>query len=317
MTILEFQISLLAFFVPLLVSTVRTSVVFLLPALGEVYAGRSGILSIGLEGYMLIGAFTAYLASLFLGSVWLGFLFGALSAVLISLINAFLIITLRANQMVSGIAINIFALGVTSFFHRELIIANFGGAPPAQTLENVQIPLLSDLPIVGPILFQQSPFFYIALLLVPIFSIILFKSRYGLKIRAVGDNPIAADSLGVNVNRIRYQSVIVGGMMAGLGGAILPLVYISNFTEGMTAGRGFIVLAIVVLGAWSSYRVLGGALLFSFIDALQLRLQAEGIGIPYPFLLMLPYLLAIVALVGVVGKIQMPNALAIPYKKKK
>jgi ABC-type uncharacterized transport system permease subunit len=270
-----------------------------------------------MEGYMLIGAFTAYIGALFLGSVWLGFLVGALGAILIVLINAYLGVTLGANQMVSGIAINILALGLTSFLHRELIIGNFGRAPPAQSLQNIDIPLISNLPAIGPILFQQNPLFYISLILVPIFSILLFKSRFGLKIRSVGDNPTAADSLGVNIHRIRYQSIIIGGIMAGLGGATLPLAYVSNFTEGMTAGRGFIVLAIVILGNWSPYRVLGGAFLFSFVYALQLRIQAEGLGIPYPFLLMLPYIFALIALIGAVGKVQMPNALAIPYKRKK
>ena len=314
---MDLQTFLFAFAVPILATTLTMTVPLFIPALGEIFAERSGVLSIGIEGYMILGALTAYMGAIYTGNILLGLLFGIIGGVAGSLIHAFLSVKLGYDQIVSGIGINIFSFGLTSFLYRTVIVGGFGYAPSASSFETLKNPLLTNLPIIGPILFHQNFFVFLMFPLLFACAFLLFRTFFGLSVRATGENPLAADSMGINVQRTRLLSIIIGGIMAGIGGASLTLGYLSTFAEGITAGRGFIVIAIVILGGWNPYRVLGGSLLFSGIFAIQIRLQAEGIGIPYPFLMMTPYIIAIIVLVGAVGRVAMPKALAIPYVRKR
>jgi len=299
--------------VSVLVATLRTSFPLLVPSLGEAVSERSGIINIGVEGYMLMGAVSSYLVAVTTGDLWLGIVAGMMAGMALSLVHAYLSITLRASQIVSGIAIWLFSMGFSTFIFRTVgIEASIEGFSP------IHIPVLSEIPIVGPILFQQNGLFYISLLLIFVFTIILFRTPFGLMVRAVGENPLAVDMGGHSVSLIRYASVLICGAMAGLGGAYLPLAILHRFSENMTAGRGFIALCIVIFGGWSPWPMLGGSLLFAGADAVQMRMQAAGFPIPAPLLSMLPYVVTIVVLVGVVGvirKITPPRKLAIPYIK--
>jgi ABC-type uncharacterized transport system permease subunit len=193
-----------------------------------------------------------------------------------------------------------------------------GITDPLDGFASVQIPVLSDLPGIGPVIFQQNVLFYIAMLLVVVFALIMFRTRFGLLVRATGENPLAVDMAGYSVPKMRYLSVLITGAMSGFGGAYLPLAVLHRFSENMTAGRGFIALCIVIFGGWNPWGILGGSLLFAFIDALQMQLQAAGVPVPFPLLLMLPYVVTVIVLVGIVGVVRKavpPRKLAVPYIK--
>jgi len=297
--------------VPWLASTLRGSVTLLFPALGEMLSQRSGVLNIGLEGYMLMGALCAYLGAVFTGNPWFGMAMGALAGMLTSLLYAYFTITLKSNQIIGGIAIWLLSMGFSSFIYRTVgVMESIKGFAP------IQIPVLSELPVIGPILFQQSGFTYLGLLLVLVFAFILFRTSFGLIVRGTGQNPLAVDIGGHNVFLIRYISVLTCGAMAGLAGAYLPLALVYRFGENMTAGSGFIALGIVFFGNWNPWGILGGALLFSAFDMLQLQLRAMKVGVPAELLLMLPYVVTIAALV-IIGRVlkgsNAPRKLALPY----
>jgi simple sugar transport system permease protein len=262
---------------------------------------------------MLMGSFISFNIALSTGNLWLGVIGGILIGAIAGLFMALMSVTLKVNQVVCGLAIWITGLGLSSFLFR--ITGGHTATARVEGFKPVYIPFLSEVPILGPILFRHSALVYIALILVPILAFVLFRTAFGLKIRAVGENPRAADVLGINVALIRYLCVIFGGSMAGLGGSVLVLTYVKMFTEGMTGGKGWIALAIVIFGKWNPYRVLAGALLFGLTDALQLNLQALGTPIPPQFLQMLPYILTIVVLVGALGKAGVPLALTKPYTR--
>jgi ABC-type uncharacterized transport system permease subunit len=300
------------FFVFLLASSIRMAVPIFLASLGELFAERSGILNIGMEGMMLIGAFTAYLGSYFLGDPWLGALCAIIAAGGIGLLHAFLSVTVGSDQVVSGIVINILGLGLTTYFYRAVFGIHI--REPAPSFAPASVPILAQTPIIGPIFFQQNVLVYLSYILVPLFAFILFKTTIGLKIRAVGEKPEVADTLGIDVRFVRYVCTVFGGMMSGLAGAFLSLAHLSYFTENMTAGRGFIALATVILGQWNPFLVFGGCILFGAADALQIRLQVMGLPIPYPFLLMFPYVVTIISLL-VSRRVFPPKALATHYKR--
>ena len=302
------------FIIGLFSASIRLATPILLAALGEIYVERSGVLNIGIEGMMLMGALLSFLGAYISGNLWLGLLWGAGSGAVMGLIMAFLSVTLRANQVVAGIALNIFSFGATTFIYRLLFGTQL--IPPIMDkFPALNLPLLSDIPIIGPILFRQIALVYITFALVPAAWLVLFRTPLGLSIRAVGERPMAADTVGINVYAVRYLCVILGGIAAALGGAVLALGQMGLFVENLTAGRGFIALAIVIFSKWEPFRALGAAILFGAADALQLRLQAMGVGVPFQLLLMLPYLLTVIVLVGVVGKAVAPAGLLIPYKK--
>lgn len=302
------------FIINFLASTIRFAVPILLPALGEIFTEKSGVLNIGLEAQMLTGALAGFIGGYYSGNNWIGLLTGMLGGVLISLLFAFLTITLRADQVVVGITLNIFALGLTTFIYRVMFGVSI--VPPhVDPMTEVNVPVLSTLPFIGPILFQQKLLVYITFLIVPLASFFLFRTKIGLNIRSVGEYPLAAETVGINVQRIRYLCIMLSGVGAGLGGAFLSVGQLARFTDNMTAGRGFIALAIVIFGQWNPYRAALASLIFGAANALQLSLQAVGLRFPSQFLLMMPYLVTIFAMVTVARRASSPSALAQPYVK--
>ncbi|MGE5623436.1 MAG: ABC transporter permease [Methanocella sp.] len=294
--------------------TLRSATPTLFAALGVLLMARSGLVNIGGEGLMLIGALAGVAGSLQFGSVWLGLLTAALAAGLGGLIFAYLTVTLRANQMVTGAALNIFGLGLTSSMGRILFGVNT--APPQIAhFKPLAVPGLAGLPVLGPALFSQMPPVYLALFLVFLLHVFLYRTPAGLSLRAAGEYPRAADTVGIDVVRVRYTATIAGSMLAGAGGAYLSLGLLSFFSENMVAGRGFMALAAVIFGKFTPLGTLLAALLFGAGEALEFRLLALGTGIPQEFLLMVPYVLTILALAGFVGRSVAPAALGRPYAK--
>lgn len=297
-----------------LTATIRMAAPLLLAGLGAIFTAKSGIINMALEGMMLVGAFFGFYGAYLTGNPYLGALMGALGGFFIALILGFLAISVGANQTVAGTGINMFALGLTSY----LLNVAFGIGNRPNTVPSfkiLEIPILADIPVIGPALFQHIPLVYFAFLLVPVVWYILFHTPIGLIIRSVGEHPKAVDTLGGNVIRTRYICTMVSGLLAGLGGAFLSIGYLSVFMENITAGRGYIALAAITFGKWNPFGVLGAALLFGAADGLQLRLQSVGLDIPYQFLLMLPYVLTMIALAGLVGKTIPPAAMGKPYSK--
>ncbi len=304
----------ITFLIALLSASIRLSVPILFAALGGMYSERSGVVNIGLEGIMLVGAFAGVVGSYFTGSYWIGALVAILSGILIAALFALITVKIKINQIVSGVAINLLAIGLTSFFYRAL----FGITTVPITVkafEPLNIPILSNIPIIGEIFFKQTALAYIAFLLVPISYYIFYKTSIGLSIRTVGEHPMAADTVGIPVNKVRTICVLVSGALAGLGGCFLSLGQFNMFVDNMVSGRGFIAVAAVIFGKWSPKGVLMASLIFGVADALQIRMQMSGLGIPYQFLLMFPYLLTVVAVTGIVGRTTSPKALGRPYEK--
>lgn len=296
-----------------LFASLRLSVPIALAALGGLWSERSGVINIGLEGMLLSGAFSGAIGALFTHNVWVGVLSAIATGGMIGLLHAYLCITLRVNQLVSGLAINLLAVGLTSFFVRLLF--SEGTTPRLPDVPVIGIPILQNIPIIGSLLFHQDVIFYLLLLLIILSTYILFFTGHGLAIRAVGEYPKAADASGINVVWVRYVSVAVSGCLAGLGGAYLTLGHVKFFTENISAGKGFIALAALILGKWHPVGTALACLLFGAGDALQLRIQALNIDIPYQFLTMLPYCIALMALIGLAGKSTPPTALGVPYMK--
>ena len=289
-------------------STLTSSVALLLPALGENVSERSGVLNIGVEGYMIVGSITSYLVYVSSGNIWLGLLMGMLAGGLLSLVHAVFSITLKCNQVICGIGIWLFGLGISGYIFRLLDITTI-----TEKFPPCPIPLLEKIPFLGPAFFDQNIFVYISLALVLIFSVVLSKTSWGLLNRGAGDSPFSTDMAGHNVFFIRYISTIFCGLMSGLGGAYLAVGILSRFSEGMTNGRGFIAICIVIFGGWNPWKILFGALFFSFIDSFQLYLQVWT-KIPYPLLIMLPYLLTIIVVTYISRRSKnIPRKLAIPY----
>lgn len=303
----------LTFFSDFLVASLRLSVPLAFAALGGLLSERSGVLNIGLEGMILAGAFVSAAGAFTTGNVWAGIFAALFVGAAVGLLHAILCVSLRVDQLVSGLAINLVSAGVTAFLSRVV----FSGETVQQLprLEAIALPGLQHLPILGPLLFQQDPLVYLLLLLVPLITYILFQTSLGLTLRAVGEYPRAADTAGVKVAWVRYISVMLSGCLASLGGAYLVLVHVRFFTEDMSAGKGFIALAALIFGKWHPVGTVLACLLFGGTEALQLRIQAFNLNIPYQFLIMLPYAIALLALVGLAGKSNPPAALGIPYVK--
>ncbi|WP_420409371.1 ABC transporter permease [Hoeflea sp.] len=263
----------------------------LLAAIGELVVERSGVLNLGVEGMMIIGAVVAFAVAQLTGSAGLGAIGGMLGGLVFSLLFGFLTLTLVANQVATGLALTILGLGLSGMIGEAFI------GLPGLKLAAIEIPLLSDIPFLGRILFNQDPIFYTSIIAVIGVNWFLFKSRAGLRLRAIGDNHSSAHALGVKVVRTRYLAVMFGGACAGLAGAHLSIVYTPQWVENMTAGRGWIALALVVFASWRPVRVLAGAYLFGAVSIGQLHAQALGLGIPSQFLSALPYLATIAVLV--------------------
>jgi general nucleoside transport system permease protein len=297
-----------------LATSLRLSVPIIFAAIGGVLSERSGVYNIGLEGMILAGAFGAAVGGYFAGTPFAGLVVGIAFGMLAALILAVLAISLGVNQIVTGIAINMLMLGLTAFLSRVV----FGGQGNTMTLAGfkpIAIPLLADIPIVGPVLFNQDLLVYFMYALVALAYWLMFHTRWGLSIRAVGENPKAADTAGLSVPRLRYIAVLASGGIAGLGGCYLVLSQVFLFSEHMSAGKGFIALAAVILGRWSPLGALLACLLFGVCDALQLRLQFANPEVPYQAFVILPYAVSILALIGLVGKPTPPAAVGLHYKR--
>ena len=295
-----------------LAATIRMATPLIFTAMGGIFSERSGIINIGLEGMMLTGAFMGMLVTFFTGNPWVGLVGALLSGGVVGLIHAVAAIRYKVDQVVSGTAINIFALGFTVFMLRQVFDVA-GTSPAVPGIRSISIPLVHRIPVVGEIIGTQNPMVYMALVLVVLVHIFLFRTVWGLRLRAVGEHPRAADTVGINVFRTRYLAVITSGALAGLGGAYLSIAHLSRFGDGMTAGRGFIALAAMIFGKWTPFGALGASLLFGFADAVQIRLQE--VGIPRHFVQMVPYILTMVALAGFIGRATPPKSLGKPYEK--
>jgi simple sugar transport system permease protein len=303
-----------AFLTTWLAASVRLAGPVLLAALGEVFAERAGVLNVGIEGTILFGALAAYLGTTATGMPLVGLLAALAAGLLAGSLLGWMYVTARASQVVVGIVFNLLALGTVSFVYRWVTDAGLGGGA-VELLAPVQWPGLSDLPLVGPVLFAQPPLLYATLLLAALASWVLYRTRLGLSLRAVGENPRAAQAAGISVVAMRYTGVLLSGAAAGLAGAYLMLCEVGMFRDNIVSGQGFIALAIVILGRWSPGRVVAAALLFGAADALQLSLQLRGWPIPAQLLLALPYVLTLLAISGVFGRAaRQPGALMQPYE---
>ena len=306
----------LAFWIPLLTASVRVATPLVFASLGETVAERAGILNVGIEGIMALGAISGFLATFWLGLPWLGFVVAIATGFLAGLLFGYLTVIRGADQIVTGVVFNILALGLASFAYAQLFVSAHAVAQ-LPTIPVYRVPWLSALPYLGRPLFAQGPVVYLAYLMVPLFWFVLERSRWGLSVRAAGENPEAVDSAGIDVWHVRLQAVAIGGAMAGLAGATLSVAQVGAYVDGMVAGRGFIALAIVVFGAWRPAGVALAALMFGAVDAFQLRLQVIGSPIPSPLLIGLPYLLTIVVVALAAARAGYPASINLPYLRRR
>ncbi len=297
-----------------LAAAVGAAVPIALAALGETLAERSGVLNLGVEGMMLVGAVAAFLAADAWGNLWLALVVGALAGTALSLVHAVLSVTFRANQIVSGLALVIFGTGLATFVGKPV-----EGVPLEVGLRPIDLGPLADIPVLGPVLFDHDPLVYVTILLAAVISFYLRRTRLGLSLRAVGESPATADSMGVSVLAVRYVHVMLGGLLAGLAGGYLIMADVPSWSQdATTAGIGFIALALVVFGSWKPWRVLLGAFLFGFARRANFWLQGEGVDVAAELLSMLPYVLTIVVLVlwgtrDLRQRMGAPAALGVPY----
>jgi simple sugar transport system permease protein len=298
------------FYIALLAAGIRIAAPLIFAAVGEIFAERAGVLNIGLEGTMLIGTWAAFMGMYFSGSGFIGVLAGIAGGMLITAILGYVCITQGANQIIAGIVINIFAVGFTSLTYRHMFRSEI---PEIESFAALPLPYLSDLPIVGRLFFSHTILVYLAFILVPLASLLIYRTQLGLCLRAAGELPAAVDTAGVNVLAVRYIGLLLCGAFAGLGGAALSIGQLDQFNDNLTAGRGFIALAIVLLGRWDPYKVAFGSILFGVADALQLRLQVLNFAIPKELLAIIPYVLAIAAMAFFVKRLRLPAALGRPY----
>ena len=296
----------------ILASTVRNMTPLAFAALGGLFSERSGVINIGLEGLMLISAFAAVVGADLTGSAWLGLLVGVGAGLAFGLVHAVATITFEADQIISGTAINLLALGGTGFLMEEFF-GSGGTSPRVAAFDEVAIPLLSDIPVVGNALFNQSVLVYLLYLSVPVIAWVLYRSPTGLRLRAAGEVPEAVDTAGVSVVRMRYLGVGMSGVLAAFGGAYLSISLLSAFTEGFTNGRGFIALAALIFGRWNPFGAVAAAALFGFAQALVF--QGGDLPLPDELVQSFPYLLVIAALAGFGGRAIPPAAVGKPYRK--
>jgi general nucleoside transport system permease protein len=301
-----------SFVIGILAASIRLATPILLAALGEIFTERAGILNLGLEGIMLMGALSGFLGAYLSGNLWVGVAAGLLTGMLFGLLMGFMSITVKANQVVAGLGITILGSGLSTLLFR--LAFGLRTTPPTLSIfPSLPIPMLSQAPILGPILFEQNILVYLVLVLTPVASIVLYRTHFGLAIRAVGESPDAVDTRGLNVARTRYLALMIGGALAGLGGSYLVLGSLGLFWTQMTAGRGFIAIAVVVFSKWDPWRALLGAWVFGLASALQISLQTLRVPIASELLLMLPYVITIIVLISVSRRAEFPAAFAVPY----
>ncbi len=300
------------FVIGILAASIRLAAPILLAAIGELFTERAGILNLGLEGTMLMGALGGFLGAFWSGNLWVGVFAAIFTGILFGLLMGVMSITVKANQVVAGLGITILGTGLSTLLFR----LSFGLRSTPPTLEiypTISVPLFNQIPALGPILFEHNILVYLALLLVPISAFVLYRTKFGLAIRAVGESPDAVDTRGLSVAQLRYAGLIIGGALAGLAGGYLVLGSLGLFWTNMTAGRGFIAIAVVVFAKWDPWRALLGAWVFGIASALQISLQTVSVPIPSELLLMLPYIITIVVLVIVSRRAEFPAAFAVPY----
>jgi len=304
-----------AFVVTWLSASLRLAGPVLLAALGETFAEQSGVLNVGIEGTMLLGALTSFLVSYYTGMIWVSLLAAILIGVTANLLLAWMYVTVRASQVVAGLVFNVLALGVASMGYRRA----FGNSAVPESIamfHPLRIPLISNIPLIGPVLFGQTILFYLTLMLAFFAHFVLFRTNFGLALRASGEDPATADSAGISVSRMRYAGTLISGAAAGMAGAYLVLAQVGLFRETIVSGQGFIALGIVIFGRWNPLKATVAAVVFGACDALQLSLQIFGTHVPPQFLLALPYIVTILAISGLFGgKAVQPAALLTPYAK--
>lgn len=303
-----------AVLIGILTGAIRFATPYLYAAIGEMFAQRSGVVNLGVDGIMLMGAFAGFFVALNLpgvGGLWLGLLIAAIVGLLMGLLMSVISVSLKAEQGISGIGLYIFGLGLSSLLFRVTV----GTVKTVEGFKPFSIPILSDIPAIGEILFRNSAVVYGAFLFIPIAWFVLERTTWGLKIKAVGQSPAAADSLGVSVNRVRYVCVCLGGVLAGIAGAAMSLSMVNLFQDNLTAGKGFIAVALVYFGGWRPLGILIGALLFSTINSLQLFMQVLQVPISSDVANMLPYIITIVALMFPINRARQPAALNKPFER--
>lgn len=294
-------------------AAIRLALPIFFAALGEVFAERAGLVNVGLEGMMLAGAFGGVYGAHLTGSAIGGLVVGVLFALVVASVQSLVAINLGGDQIVAGIALNIAALGVTAFLART--IWEGGDVPQVPGFDALALPGLSDLPVLGPILFDQNALVYLGVALAVVSWWALTKTTWGLRLRACGEAPRASDSLGIPVFKIRWQAMLICGALTGLGGVFLSLGQLFTFTDGMSGGRGYIALAVVIIARWKPSRVIFAALLFGGFEALAFRVQATGVDLPYELMLALPYVMTLLVYAGVVGRVTPPAALGRVYTR--
>jgi simple sugar transport system permease protein len=300
--------------ISILASAVRMGTILLLAALGELIVERSGVLNLSVEGMMLSGAFGGFIGAYYTNSLWLGVLSAILAGLLVSALFGLLAIILQIDQTVSGLTVNIFAAGLTFYLYRALF-PNVGATniPALKPFSVFQIPVLSDIPIIGKILFSQYALSYLAFFLMLLVAFYLYRTKSGLILRTLGENPRVVDMKGINVMRYRFLAVLFGGMMAGLAGSFITLASVGIFVADITSGRGWLAIAIVIFGDWKPVKILWASLFFGFIDALQMQLQALGVQLPFQLFLAMPYILTTIAVFLARKRSGAPLALGVHY----
>jgi simple sugar transport system permease protein len=299
------------FLVGLIAATLRVATPLIFGTLGELFSERAGILNLGIEGTMFLGAFVGFTVGFTTGSLWLAFLAAVVAGMLAGLMMGLLVVRLGVNQHVSGLGLTLLLTGLSLFFYR-LIFGERSVQPSIDTFPKLSP--FGQIPILGPV-FEQYALTYIAVLLIPLVAWVLFRTNFGLNIRAVGENPEAADAAGINVFRVRFLALAIAGGLMGAGGAFLSLAQLGSFIFGIVNGRGWVCIALIIFANWQPIRVLWGALLFGGVSALQLRLQSTGIKLPYELFLALPYIATILALAFAGRSASAPSALLKPYRR--
>lgn len=299
----------------LLEGTLEASIPLILGALAGCLCERSGVINIAIEGQLLFGAFTGAVAASFFGVLWLGLVLGSAAGALLGAMLAVFAIRYMVDQVVLGVVLNVFASGLTGFLYDRALVPYQNSLNSPTTFLPVKIPLLGDIPIIGPVLFDSTIYLYITYVLLILVQVGLFSTRWGLRVRAVGEHPMAADTVGIRVLATRYGAVIMGGLIAGIGGSYLTIGSNGNFTPDISSGLGYIALAALIFGRWTPFGALAAALLFGFTSELQSVLSTINVPIPSDILLMAPYVATIVAVAGLVGRVRAPTADGKPYVK--
>jgi simple sugar transport system permease protein len=286
-----------------------------LAALSGIYSERSGVVNIGIEGMMLLGAFTSVVFASITQNMFVGVMAGILAGMVMGALHAVLSIKYKVNQIISGAGIIILALGLTSYLQRAFLNLNPQFNQPGPAITALPIPILWRIPVLGPLFFNLSPIIYTLFVLLIVTQVLMNNTRWGLRVRSVGEHPKAADTLGINVFRVRYISVLCSGAIAGLAGTYMSIGAAGRFNEGMTAGKGFLGLAAMIFGNWNPFGAFAGSLIFGFFDSWQEKLSLLQVGVPVDLLGMAPYIATMVVLAGFVGRSRMPAADGVPYEK--